>query len=138
MEDPLKEALLNVERYSLFEAHEGEVFKHLDELFRQDKNDEQSDSACQKPDLAFQNDIIHDVSCDERLGESKKGSKDNEETAKSSVSPVTSKIGAQVPKTFESASVPLLTCNPVFRRWARKSLLQICPPVVQKIRPPFM
>ena len=138
VEDPVKEALLDVERDSLLKAGKGEVFKHLDELFSQDKNDEQSNSARQKPELAFQNDIIHDVPCDERLGESEKGGKENEKKASGRVSPVTEEVRSQVSETIESVSVPLLTCNPVFRRWTRKSLLQIGPPVIQILCPPHV
>jgi len=51
---------------------------------------------------------------------------------------VTEEVRSQVSKTIESASVPRLTCKPVFRRWTRKSLLQIGPPVFQSLCPPYM
>jgi len=78
VKDPFKEALLYVERDSLLKAGKGEVFEHLDEFFSQDKNDKQSNSARQKSELAFQNDVIHDVARDERLGKSEKRGKENQ------------------------------------------------------------
>jgi hypothetical protein len=44
----------------------------------------------------------------------------------------------QVSKGLASASVTILTCNPVFGRWMRKSLLQVCPPVFQSLCPPHV
>jgi hypothetical protein len=51
---------------------------------------------------------------------------------------VTEEVRSQVSETLESVSVPLLACNPVFRRWTRKSQFQIGPPVLQSLCPPCL
>ena len=87
----------------------------LHELFSQYEDDEKNDSACQKPKLAFQNDIIHDVACDQRLGEGEKGGKKDEKKAGGFVSPVKKEVGLQVSKGLARAPVPLRSCDPVLR-----------------------
>jgi hypothetical protein len=115
VENPPPEIFLDVECYPLLKACKGEVFKHLDELFGQDEGDEQGDSTCQQPELAFQNHLIDDVPCDQRLGEGEKRGKEDEKKANASVSPVTKEMGLQVSKGLASAPVTLLTCDPVLR-----------------------
>jgi hypothetical protein len=115
VEDSSPQILLDIECDSLLKACEGEVFKHLDELFSQYEDDEKKDSARQKPKLAFQNHIINDVPCDERLGDSEQGGKEDEKNADACGSPVSKEVRLKVLEGLASAPVTLSTCDSVFR-----------------------